>query len=1000
MGNVINKDTETSSEQTPLMQKMDMSTSVGTSIGSVPTTSMDGDMSTSVGTSIGSVPTMSMEVEETSKLSEIAGKIDDLGDRAGEAKALLIKLNAYFTSVAKVCQGDFSEIESKLNEWVSKQASDFEEVLNDGIEECFARIREPIEKALEDITLEKEITYRGITISLGLEFNPTDVDAVDKAAKIIFGKLAEKEEELKQMVEKGVETAKALSNQVIQDILGDSSESSGTDSLIGYQVLEFLGTAEDVAKGAATALRILNDVREGDGKLNATVSAEVDGVFSGHCMTAIEGKSFVDGIKLAIDSGFLIESSGELNASARAQLGETLYAQIEGQVKAFFKAEGSLKGNVKFGLFDGLTIEGAVSFEMQAAASASVSIEIGIGNVTIAADGEVLGKAGIEAKASGRLAITPEGITLQGKANFRMGAEVTASANLKVGEEFSLSLKTSAIAGLAAEVGGSFSIEGGKLQLSINLGAALGGGGALGLDVEIDLKAILEKLARRIEAYLMVRWKHRHLEVEGVSPVLENDISAVALATRDILEDGIELDLSPYLTIDLARIYTECLIEGVEGVEGGKPAMRPLPINDDDEFLYQLHLLCRGLWKRWPEAVRAKYKEKIVGVDKNFEYDGSPVGGINISDFLEKKLTEEYFGSGGTFKKAKTWDKVNKTLAETVNQKYGNVMLAQYNPSGSDMPLGKLDYPVVGKGDFEITRISQSPEDKFSSLDLGDYEEKDLCLVTLEEAIRTKGLNLNSSVEAQKSIRNIAEEYWEKVPVVLKDKISRDNYWKSGGRGPAVNQDMAEVLSKLVVHLLYTVSAPTSPEEKNKADFVVTVVTSSYEDTALSYKERMNDLWRSFFEDKWEKVSNTELNIETSQRLLDIALRRLHVWLREINTDTELVDAFDLIAEDEKNNFAKILDGKTSISEMIDETVELQKTISEHIKDVRKARSEYVKLAKKFKAGKGTKSGFTLEFEYANDSYQDMEAVDNNLNEASVKSLKIACESLLAEMTD
>ena len=931
-----------------------------------------------------------------------AEPLEALADGANEVKILLVELNVYFVSLVRLCGGDFDQIREKANAWVAEKVTSVKEhvsglqsTLDNAVEAQFAKLRAPIREALKKRVSMGEVDFHGVKITLTGSFDPSKVEDVDNAAKFILNKVKEQQDLLEkplkeawQKVQAGIENTEMLANETIQNLLGSSGDGSNVDPLIGNQIIGFLGTSASVAKAAADAIRVIEGVRRGRKEVTAAVSAQLDGAFSTYGSTLVEGKSFVDGINLAIDAGFLVEGTAKLTGEAKAQLSDEVYAIISAQAEAYFKAAGSFKGVATLGLFEGLTIAADASFEAQAAASASVEMTLAIGKLKMQGFAGAHASAGVEARASGRLVIKGNQVTLEGKANFKLGAEVTATAGLKVNEYFSISVKASAIAGLAGEVSGSFSIEGGKLKLSVNLGAALGAGGALGLDLEVDFKPILEEIARDIEAYLLTRWQHRHLDLGEKPPLLVDSIVAVQNVAA-----GLEGSVSQ------KEDFSACLQDPeIPGFD--KSAMRALPIGTDEKFLEQLHLLCRGMWKRYESKVTAAIKKQAMG---------------QLVPDVGRYVNED-------------WHLFNKGLADMANIQYGPVILVRYKESGGPMPLGKFTFEVP-EGSFELTRVSADPDAVFAEFkngvpepeempdDGGDsaaWGQRDADLTLLTVAIAKKGLQANSKEGCDASLQQIANEYWKTYFAKHTDEHvsiqDNDAWWEEGGPGQRQTLQLNVFFNRLL-ESLYSVQPPKAGKSA-KANFKVTPIGGDKEGVAKSYEARIRGIWSKMFTPTLTSgiLVPSKLDRATAVQLRDVGVGTLDRWLGEVSNEAAqsngLAQQFAEHADLLLAEIGKAFGVEKNVVNVRAKINALKPQISGQVTMIDEARAAYQELAIRIKDAYDTSNIITQEaydskvtdFKFDLLSYRGYDAavaIDDEKGAASAKALAYVCEELL-----
>lgn len=239
---------------------------------------------------------------------------------------------------------------------------------------------------------------------------------------------------------------------------------------------------------------------------NAKVAGEAKVALEGYAKASASFKGITEGIQVLIDAGLVAKASFELTAEAQKKLGPVavkLSASLKGYAEASVKATGKA---TLFSLKDLTLIDasGEVSAKAEAKITGKTELTIDIAkivkvNTTLAA--EAFAKA--EASAKGTLKISKDGVAIGGKvtAIAKAGGKATGSADItsKKGVKLAgLTVSAEGGTGVGGEIGGKFELVNGVLKVSVDLGAALGIGGSVGLEGEINIKAIAEAIADEI----------------------------------------------------------------------------------------------------------------------------------------------------------------------------------------------------------------------------------------------------------------------------------------------------------------------------------------------------------------------------------------------------------------------------------------------------------------------------------------------------------------------
>ena len=310
-------------------------------------------------------------------------------------------------------------------------------------------------------------------------------------------------------------------------------------------------------------------------KKNLEAKAQV--VMDAHGSFSKEGEDFLEGITYLANAGFMTEGTLELKGEFLASFGP-LHGRINGLLRLYSKAGGELDAKATISLLRGIDIQGSIHAGAIVEARAEVSASIHLSSVaTLDVGAYAHAIAGAEAHAEGVLVITPNGaVQIKGKIGGTIGAKAEAGLTFNLKDEqdksiLDLGLQVGAIAGLSAELGGSFSLEGGKLVLEINIAAALGFGGSAKVQLEVDLQAMFEKLVlainKRYRAVIEQWWDDTVRYLNGGFDLLNDQrgIEAGLFVTNKVqyskeMADFIELEVTAEIRdfIEPSTIKTAC----------------------------------------------------------------------------------------------------------------------------------------------------------------------------------------------------------------------------------------------------------------------------------------------------------------------------------------------------------------------------------------------------------------------------------------------------------
>ncbi len=292
------------------------------------------------------------------------------------------------------------------------------------------------------------------------------------------------------------------------------------------------------------------------GKLQAFVRAAADfgGSFEferiGPIITKIEA-ALMGQAKIGV------EASAE--GSFTVKFGEVVALKASGKAEGFAGAQASFKGGARFSLSDffklgfgaerkeneetgdieekdafamnyGLALWGKAQAEAGAKGSLTGAISMKVKDVEADITAKVEGLAGADASAEAKFGISLTGIVASAKAEAFAGAkaEGTLSGSIKYKGKaiFKISGKAGVSAGVGGEIGGEFEFGAGKLKIGGALAGALGIGGEIELNIEIDFallaQAIFDLIAAKYAQYLrdkQARQKRAILFAEDVTGV-------------------------------------------------------------------------------------------------------------------------------------------------------------------------------------------------------------------------------------------------------------------------------------------------------------------------------------------------------------------------------------------------------------------------------------------------------------------------------------------------
>jgi hypothetical protein len=311
-------------------------------------------------------------------------------------------------------------------------------------------------------------------------------------------------------------------------------------------LMSYFNGGKQAALFAGRLAQACKDLKDQPLESSVSVTADVQTTFDAYGSVAKEGNNFLEGITYLANAGFLVDGKVELTAEAKASFGP-MAAKLEGMLGAYAKVGGSFDAQATIGLLSGIIMESKVELgaSVQAYAEGWTTFTIGgVGEISAGGYAKAFAKA--EAHASGSLVISPNGtVRISGNlgGSLKAGVETAGEVALKDSEGrniFKLATSIEASVGLGAELGGSFNIEGGVLTVRLNIAAILGVGGAINGELEIDLKAVGEKLAEALSGRFqaIAEWVLRQLPSDGYQRLM-TEVGATALSIRHELNSKV-----------------------------------------------------------------------------------------------------------------------------------------------------------------------------------------------------------------------------------------------------------------------------------------------------------------------------------------------------------------------------------------------------------------------------------------------------------------------------
>ncbi|MBC7815088.1 MAG: hypothetical protein H7175_28280, partial [Burkholderiales bacterium] len=369
-----------------------------------------------------------------------------------------------------------------------------------------------LEAAKEAYSLKEGATGERIDEKLAKRKKPTGgAPAVEEAKP-----LEEAKEEAKADAEEdgpgmfSLELDRAGMEKSIASALNLSKEHEQVQGLIALATTA-LGDVQAVAGQVRDAVNEVNALMEA-AKSGASSSGESKGSASATSTFSAKSRATAKSFNDGIDAYFKLKAALEVRARGDARVTASygpLLAAIEVNALAYAKIAANASGSLKLDMVNGLRAKLAATAGAEARVAVSGKASISLGQLA-SIDVAVKGAAFAKAKTSGSLVLNagPDGIAFDGKFEAIAGAgvKVKGKTTVNFAGTHSLGASAGALVGVGFSVAGGFSIEGGKLSLSVELAAALGLGFTASINIEIEYKKILEAIGRQVEAkYASIR---------------------------------------------------------------------------------------------------------------------------------------------------------------------------------------------------------------------------------------------------------------------------------------------------------------------------------------------------------------------------------------------------------------------------------------------------------------------------------------------------------------
>ncbi|MEL6347737.1 MAG: hypothetical protein AAFV53_31820 [Myxococcota bacterium] len=552
---------------------------------------------------------------------ELSGDIEQLGQQIGDLQAYLTSGAALSDDARQTLQKTLERMETMfetVEQWdvssgVGQLQKDFHELSKDIEDEALSNVESLLKgldptaedaqnqvaeilREISDSSLPSD-TFQSLIGELEGRLNDNDdlksFVTVFQETEQIADRIGQDFDINQELLQEGDALAEAAFDELLQKLGQDnvlSDKDKKTLKTWGPHIKILAQSFKGGKQGALYAGRVGSLARRwgGDAK-NWTAAAEGDvkGTIAMYGAFKQEGESLLEGIVYLANAGFLSEGSMDLTAEAQANLG-VMSGKIQGLLKLYAQVSGNASAELSLSASEGISAKFSAEIGAVATAEANgwVSVEID-GLAKAQAEAFAKAVASAEGKASGSFILSPRGVLVaDGSVSARLGvsAEVGGSASVTTadGDElFKTAAKVGVTAGFAFELGGRFSLEAGKVRFRVNLGAAVGIGGNLEMDVTVDLKKVAETIVNAIVDTLKTVYKKHPVAYR----ILNGETNSAAVRIEMLVQD--DAALRARMLEDHGR-QTAFGIEQLRGLYGQLVANnsklpRIEPWYDDDE---------------------------------------------------------------------------------------------------------------------------------------------------------------------------------------------------------------------------------------------------------------------------------------------------------------------------------------------------------------------------------------------------------------------------------
>ena len=250
-------------------------------------------------------------------------------------------------------------------------------------------------------------------------------------------------------------------------------------------------------QAAASAYKMRTDKVEnkqlaGTEERGITASGTHESAVQATAYAKAEIVELADAIAVLVDAGVIVGASIKLSGELEAKYGK-LTAKLGANLTLFAGAFAKVSGRAQFGA-SGVELQGNASAFAGAKGKASIETSVDIGALGLGAEVEAEGKAGAWGEAEGEISFSKDSIAVNGSVKAFAGVEGevtgTGKARLYGRDAFTIKAGVTGSLGAGGELGGGFSIKGGKIQLHLDAKGAVGIGGGGDVDMAIDLKPV------------------------------------------------------------------------------------------------------------------------------------------------------------------------------------------------------------------------------------------------------------------------------------------------------------------------------------------------------------------------------------------------------------------------------------------------------------------------------------------------------------------------------